>query len=193
MKMENEEKKQQTVYNQVAWILNYQPTIEHQHNYIGGRPVDEADDTVAEDADTEDVNAEEKGQEESKEELNFFAPSKNMKELLRQDWFKKARTKDEYDEQWTDGFVSALMESEWRVGIAKDWAVQGARNKRTQIKGYVVGLLKDAGVLKGSYDGIAAKVGLTDDPRSFSRYMGDGKNQPYAGWVKDYVSKKKRQ
>ena len=187
MKMENEEKKQQTVYNQVAWILNYQPTIEHQHNYIGGRPVDEADDTVAEDADTEDVNAEEKGQEESKEELNFFAPSKNMKELLRQDWFKKARTRDEYDEQWTDGFVSALMASEWRVGIAKDWAVQGARNKRTQIKGYVVGLLKDAGVLKGSYDGIAAKVGLTDDPRSFSRYMGDGKNQPYATWVKEYV------
>ena len=122
------------------------------------------------------------------EELSIFAPKKNMQELLKQKWFADVRTDEKYDAEWTDGFIEALMASEHRDGIARDWAVQGKRNKRTQIKGYVVGLLVDAGVLKGSYDGIAARVRLTDDPRSFSRYMGEGKRQVYADWVKEYVA-----
>lgn len=122
------------------------------------------------------------------EPLNYFAPTMNLQELLRQPWFKALRTDERYNQQWTDGFVSALMASEWRDGIAMDWAIQGKRRKVTQIKGYVVGLLSDAGVLKGSYDSIAARIGLTDDPRSFSRYMSQGKKQPFAEWVSDYVS-----
>ena len=122
------------------------------------------------------------------EQLNYFAPTKNLQELLRQPWFKALRTDERYDQQWTDGFVSALMASEFKVGIAQDWAIQGKRRKVTQIKGYIVGLLADAGVLKGSYDSIAARIGLTDDPRSFSRYMSQGKKQPFADWVSDYVS-----
>lgn len=124
----------------------------------------------------------------SSEPLNYFAPTKNLQELLRQPWFKALRTYERYNQQWTDGFVSALMASEYKDGIAMDWAIQGKRRKVTQIKGYIVGLLSDAGVLKGSYDSIAAKVGLTDDPRSFSRYMSQGKKQPFAQWVLDYVS-----
>lgn len=122
------------------------------------------------------------------EELNYFAPTKNLQELLRQPWFKALRTNERYNQQWTDGFVSALMASEYKDGIAQDWAIQGKRRKVTQIKGYIVGLLSDAGVLKGSYDSIAAKIGLTTDPRSFSRYMSQGKKQPFAEWVSDYVS-----
>lgn len=54
MKKENEEEKQQTVYNQMAWILNYQPTIEHQHNFVGGKPSNEDSDADTEvDSDTE--------------------------------------------------------------------------------------------------------------------------------------------
>ena len=120
--------------------------------------------------------------------LNYFAPTKNLQELLRQPWFKALRTDGCYDQQWTDGFVSALMASEFKDGIAQDWAIQGKRRKVNQIKGYIVGLLSDAGVLKGSYDSIAAKIGITDDSRSFSRYMGLGKKQPFAEWVSDYVS-----
>ena len=127
-------------------------------------------------------------QAQSGEELNYFAPTKNLQELLRQSWFKALRTDERFNQQWTDGFVSALMASEWKDGIAQDWAIQGKRRKVTQIKGYIVGLLSDAGVLKGSYDSIAAKIGLTDDPRSFSRYMSQGKKQPFAEWVSDYVS-----
>ena len=122
------------------------------------------------------------------EPLNYFAPTKNLQELLRQPWFKALRSDARYNQQWTDDFVSALMASEFKDGIAQDWAIQGKRRKVTQIKGYIVGLLSDAGVLKGSYDSIAAKIGLTDDPRSFSRYMSQGKKQPFAAWVSDYVS-----
>ena len=103
-------------------------------------------------------------------------------------WFKEQRTKEAYNESWTDAFVSALMASEWKDGIAQDWAVQGKRTKVNQIKGHLIGLLVDNGVLKGSYDSIAAKVALTEDSRSFSRYMSEGKKQPCADWVKDYVT-----
>ena len=126
--------------------------------------------------------------EEPQEELNFFAPKKNLQELLKQAWFADVRTDAKYDAQWTDGFVEALMTSEYGEGIARQWAVTGARNKRNQLKGYVVGLLKDSGVLKSSYDAIAAKIGITEKSRTFSRAMGDGKKQPYADWVKEYVS-----
>ena len=125
---------------------------------------------------------------DEKEEQNLFAPQKHLQELLRQKWFKELRTNDDYDAAWTDAFVEALMASEWKDGIANDWAIKGERKKTTQIKGFVVGLLKDNGVLKGSYDGIASKVGLTEPSRTFSRYMSQGKNQPYADWVKEYVT-----
>lgn len=129
--------------------------------------------------------------EPEKDTLNYFAPSKNLKELLKETWFKEVRTCGKYDDQWTDGLISSLMTTEWKDGIARDWAIKGKRNKRNQIKGHIVGLLADGDVLKGSYDSIAAKVGVTDEPRSFSRYMGEGKNQPYAEWVKNYINEQK--
>ena len=125
-------------------------------------------------------------------QLNYFAPKKSLQELLRQEWFAEMCTDATYDARWTDAFVDALMGSEWRNSIATDWTISGKRSKRNQIKGYVVGLLADAGVLKGSYDKIAAKVGVTDEPRSFSRYMGLGKKQPFADWVMNYLSAEKR-
>ena len=121
-------------------------------------------------------------------ELNLFAPAKNLKELLRQPWFQELRTKAVYNEAWTDGLVSRLMQSQWGEHIARDWAAEGTRNKRTQIKGYIIGLLADAKVLRGSNDSIAEKVNIDGVPfRSFSRYMGMGKRQPYAAVVREYV------
>lgn len=122
-----------------------------------------------------------------KEELNYFAPCKNLQELLKGVWFAEVRSDEKYDAAWTDSFVGALMQSEHGEGIARQWGVQGVRNKRKQLKGYVVGLLKDQGVLVGSYNAIAAKIDPDDKKRVFSHYMGDGKKQPYAEWVKDYV------
>ena len=123
------------------------------------------------------------------EEPNYFQPTRRLKDLLKQDWLKETRANDKYDEAWTDAFVEALMETEWKDGIARDWVVEGKRNKVTQIKGYIVGLLVDNDVVKGSYDSIAAEIeGLRVKPRTFSRYMGKGGGQPYADWVKDYIT-----
>lgn len=120
--------------------------------------------------------------------LNHEAPIINLQRLLQGNWFEKLRTKDEYNKTWTNAFVSELMASEWKDDIARDWAVAGAREKKKQLKGYIVGLLKDAGVLNGSYDSIAAELKITTPPRTFSRYMCQGKKQPYADWVKNYVN-----
>ena len=131
-------------------------------------------------------------QSDDKEQLYFFAPKKNLQELLKGKWFAKVRSNPEFDVAWTDGFIEALIASEYGKEITRQWMVDGVRNKRNLLKGYVVGLLKDAGVLKGSYNNIAKKMG-TKEYRTFSKYMGDGKKQPYADWVKDYVSGKKNQ
>ena len=103
-------------------------------------------------------------------------------------WFAELRTNEKYDSMWTDGFIEALMASEYGEGIARDWAIKGAREKKDQLKAYVVGLLKDAGVLKGSYVAIGNKTGLNNKERTFSTNMSRGKKQPYAGWVKEYVA-----
>ncbi len=149
--------------------------------------VDAEYEEVADDAPAEQAHpSEDKSQ---KEGLNYFAPGKNLKMLLSESWFKELRTDERYDTAWTEGFIDALMASEWRDEIARDWSVNGIRNKRNQIKGHVVGLLKDAQVLKGSYDSIAREAGVTDEARLFARYMSDGKKQRYADWVKDYIAK----
>ena len=122
------------------------------------------------------------------EELNLFAPKKNLQELLKKPWFAEVRTDEKYDSTWTDAFVEALMASDYGEGIARDWAVTGARDKKKQLKAYVVGLLKDEGVLKGSYVEIGNKTGLNNKERTFSTNMSRGKKQPYAEWVKEYVA-----
>lgn len=73
--------------------------------------------------------------------------------------------------------------------IAKAWE---NKDKRESLKGYVVGCLKDAGVISGTYDGIAKQMDYNEDSyRTFSRYLGRGKNQDYFLWIKDYVEKSK--
>ena len=132
-------------------------------------------------------------QENSSEELNYDAPKINLQRLLKEDWFAEVRIDNKYDSAWTDAFVEALMASEYGEGIARDWAVAGVKGKKSQLKGYVVGLLKDVGVLKGSYDSIAKKINPNDVKRQFSTYMSKGKKQPYNDWVKEYVSESKEQ
>ena len=119
---------------------------------------------------------------------HHFAITNSLKMMLGGEWFKEVRTDECFDEEWIKNFVNALDESEFMEAIAKDWAKSGTRNKRDMIKGYIVGLLKDAGVIKGkSYDDIARKIGIMENSRTFSRHMSDGKKQPYADWVKNYV------
>ena len=182
-------------HRQLAETLNYQRVSRQElyDVYAAVLLLEKYDGTEGNVAPMDTTTDKRKALEKKPAQLNYFAPIKHLQNLLKEPWFKEVRKKDEYDEQWTDAFVSALMESEWKDTIAKEWAVKGERKKITQIKGYIVGLLKDAGVLKGSYNSIAEKIGITEESRTFSKYMSDGKKQPYADWVKDYVSGKKNQ
>ena len=119
------------------------------------------------------------------EQLNYFAPTKNLKVLLAQEWFKVLTTdENHYTEQWTVQFVDALMHSEWGEQIARDWAI---KDKRQTIKCMIIGALKDAGVLKGSYNFIANQLDK-ENAATLAKYMGQGKKQPYAEWVHSHIN-----
>lgn len=119
-------------------------------------------------------------------ELNYFAPSKNLKVLLTEEWFGMLTTDEKrFNAQWVHGFVDALMASEWRDQLASDWAV---KDKRLGLKCMVIGMLKDAGVLRGSYNSIAKLLDMEGEkPATLAKYMGMGKKQPFADWIEAYV------
>lgn len=184
----SKEEDKKNVYNQMAWILNYQPTIKEQHIHMGEKSAEVQQESNAEYEKQEDDSPAEE-LHNPKDKLNFFAPKKNLQELLKGAWFAEIRSDEKYNSQWTDSFIKDLMASEYGEVIARDWAVTGARDKKNQLKAYIVGLLKDASVLKGSYIEIGNKTGLNNKQRTFSSYMARGKKQPYAEWVKEYVAK----
>ena len=116
--------------------------------------------------------------------LNYYAPEKNLKVLLSEEWFEIHRTDKRYDHRWTTDFVNALMASEHREYIATEW---GKYKRQDYIRGCVLGLLKEGGVIKGSMDSIARSANVCDNYRTFSRYMGQSRQEPYADWVLDYL------
>ena len=122
--------------------------------------------------------------EEQNPQLNYFAPAKHLKMLLQEEWFEIHRTDKRYDQQWTDGFISALMKSDHKVYVATEWG----RNKRQDyVRGCLLGLLKEGGVIKGSMDSIARSAGVCENYRTFSKYMGQCRQEPYADWVLEYI------
>ena len=132
------------------------------------------------------LEAEATRKEDSENVLNYFAPAKNLKVLLTEEWFDML-TADEkrFTTKWLHGFVDALMASEWRDQIASDWTVA---DKRLGLKCMIIGLLKDAGVIRGSYNSIAKLLDMdNENPATLAKYMGMGKKQPYAEWIADYV------
>lgn len=130
----------------------------------------------------------ERGGEGADGQLNYFAPEKNLKVLLSEEWFEIHRTDRQYDHRWTNDFVNALMASEHRDYIATEW---GKNKRQDYIRGCVLGLLKEGGVIKGSMDSIARSAGVCDNYRTFSKYMGQCRQEPFAEWILDYINKKK--
>ena len=122
------------------------------------------------------------------ESLNFFAPAVRLKKLLADEWFGLLTTdENRYNQQWTEQFVEALMRSECGEQIAREWAV---KEKRLTLKCMVVGVLKDVGVLKGSYNQIAKLMDMNEEnPATLAKYMGLGKKQAFAEWIEGYVKK----
>lgn len=161
-------------------VLNF---VSRDSRQTGSWKAQEAEKLAEDFEDFEEV--EQKDEDASpKDTLNYFAPKKHLKELLRGEWFKTVRTSAAYDERWTDGMVDALMASEWQDTIAQEWA--GRRGSSNKVKGHIIGLLVDGGVLKGSYNSVA-QAARAEQPRTFARYMSEGKRQPYAAWMAAFV------
>lgn len=118
------------------------------------------------------------------EELNYFQPQLHLKRLFEMEWFEICRTKPVYTQKWGEGIVEALMDSQWKDHVAREWSVP---RKRIEIRGHLMGILKDAGVLKGSYDSISMVANINKNTRTFSRYMSRAKKQPYYSWLLGYV------
>ena len=123
---------------------------------------------------------------QSLENTKFFAPYFHIKEMLKSEWFRNLRIDAKYNDKWADAFAEALMRSEFGQQIADDW-----KEKANQIKGYVIGCLKEAGVfrLDISNDRIASESGIMDNKRTFGKYIGkESKEQPYARWILKHVN-----
>lgn len=124
--------------------------------------------------------------------LNYFAPRKNLQMMLCEEWFDKVSAdKKMYTRAWRETLVLELMKSEHGDYIARKWS---DKTQRLQIKGHVVGALKEAGVLKGSDLAVArAYLGkeekdLSKEVKTFAKYMGDSRHEPYFEWVAEYVT-----
>lgn len=132
-------------------------------------------------------------------ELNYFQPQKHLSAMLCGDWFVKNQTNSMFTNKWTNNFVADLLKSEYGDLIATEWAKRGKLDRRDYIRGSIVGLLKEAGVLKGSNLAIARTyLGIREKTRdeelkkkvnTFANYMGKGRKEPYADWVMEYVDK----
>lgn len=128
-----------------------------------------------------------KPQAAEEEEKNYIAPTRNLQRLLKEDWFKECRTDGKYNAKWISGFVEALGQSEWIDGIADEWS---EKDKRKMLLCQIVGVLKDAGVLRGSYTKLAKAIGFEKiKPESAAKYMGMGKQLDCEEWIKTYVNK----
>ena len=129
--------------------------------------------------------------------LNYKSPTIVLQRMLEGDWFDKNSTnKKLYNKEWRTKLVSDLMASSHGAYIATLWEHE---DKRASIKGKLIGTLVGAGVLKSNKAAIArAFLGISDKTRdddekrevnTFGTYIGRGKKEPYADWVKDYVDK----
>jgi hypothetical protein len=198
--MNKENDKKRRLYGQFAWILNYQPKIEHQHIHMGNQKVE--DEPIGEEADYEEVKADKQKSNDKVDgvkdkKLNYKSPTIVLQRMLEGDWFDKNSTnKKLYNKEWRTKLVSDLMASSHGAYIATLWEHE---DKRASIKGKLIGTLVGAGVLKSNKSAIArAFLGISDKTRdddekrevnTFGTYIGRGKKEPYADWVKDYVDK----
>ena len=122
----------------------------------------------------------------SLENTELFAPYFHIKEMLKGKWFEDNRADAKYSAKWADAFAAALMRSEYGCQIAEVW-----KEKANQVKGYVIGCLKEAGAFRQgiSNDRIAGEACIMENKRTFGKYIGkESQEQPYAEWILKHVN-----
>lgn len=195
------EKKKQAVYNQMAWILNYQPKIEHQHIHMGNQQEsDKPADVDHDGSDYKEIKDERTVEQPKPHKLDTKTPESKLILLLSRAWFKECTTDENlYTLSWRSKYIKALME-QFGEQIAKGWKGVGTRNKQNLIKAHVIGALKYAGIIKGGYMEIARKVlnigvpPTENEVKAIAAYMGhpqgnedESKQNPYRDWTDEYV------
>lgn len=152
----------------------YQTVVQGASTRDSAEEVEEVNDSLIEE---EDICKEAKP-----ESPNYFAPQKNITVLLCQDWFEEVcSNKKKYTLAWREKMVEALLNSEYKDEIAEAWNLS---NKRIQLKCEIVGVLIDAGIIKGSYNKVAPRLGIENvKNETLAKYMGYAKKQPYYDWL----------
>ena len=125
---------------------------------------------------------------ETEDSSETFGIINTMTRLMMQDWFKAFRTDKKYDDDWIKQLMTDLLNSEHRQTLLGIWQHP---KKRPWLKAALIGCVRDAGILKGSYLKIATAIinGSQKDNNNFSNYMGQGKNEPFFEWFVDYVNR----
>lgn len=135
---------------------------------------------------------EEKKPKEKLQDLNYEAVIINMNAK----YFKACEKVllGDYNLNWLDSYISALMTGTCRDEIAIDWAKE---DKRMKVACFILGVLVDEKVLSGSYADIAKLIfdgkekGKEKEKRlrTLANYLGQGKKQKLGDWTKEYIER----
>lgn len=123
--------------------------------------------------------------------LNYFAPKRNLQDLLAMEWFDKvSMDKKRFTVAWRNQLIEDLMASDCRDEVAEAWA---NKDLRLQVKGHVMGALSTAGVLKKSALAVARMyygtgADNTKEAKTLAKYMGDSRKVYYTDWIVEYVN-----
>jgi hypothetical protein len=168
---------------------------------IGENSKNYSDDVVDAEYEEEGDKVEEQTEQVTPEEekLNYTTPRIVLQNMLQKDWYDTVCTdKHIFNKEWRIKLVADLMVSEFGASIAKRWKGDSVE----KVKGGFLGTLSEAKVLVKNKSEIArAYLGIDKNTRdkddkkeasTFANYMGLGKDEPYADWIKDYVEQTKQ-
>lgn len=126
---------------------------------------------------------------EVKEEVNY----EGIKIAMIRTYFPKcgAALNEEFNAEWLDRYMTALMDSKHKDEIAAEWANETTRK---QVYCAILGALKDKGVFKGNYAELSRMIcdGYSDEKerkrneRTLAKYIGEGKNHFIGEWTSSY-------
>lgn len=129
-------------------------------------------------------------QRKKRPDLNYFAPKRNLQDLLAQDWFDEvSKDKKRFTREWRNQLIDDLMASDYGDEIAEAWA---KADLRLQVKGHLMGALVAAGVFTKKSLAIAriyygTGTENTKKAKTLAKYMGDSRKEYYKDWVVEYV------
>ena len=122
---------------------------------------------------------------EDRGDFEYIYSINDLADLKGKKYHSKRNHISKYNKVWAQKFADGLMRSEYRQQIVEDW-----KNRRYKIKGFILGYLKQAGVIdpKLTNRDIARAADIMDNPNTFGEYMGiESRKQPYAEWILNHI------